>query len=60
MQPRTRTKLGLVLAVAIVPASTRDLLLAQRFARHASPLTTTVYTHSGDEQAQKAVAGLWC
>jgi len=24
--------------------------LVQRFARHVSPLTTTVYTHPGDEE----------
>ena len=27
----------------------RNLFLAQRFARHASPLTTIVYTHPSDE-----------
>jgi integrase len=47
-------------AVTNVYRATRDLFLAQRFARHASPLTTTVYTHPGDEEAARAVAGLWC
>ncbi len=28
----------------------QDLFLAQRFARHVSPLTTTVYTHPSDEE----------
>ena len=30
--------------------TTRDLVLAQRFARHVSPLTTVVYTHPSDEE----------
>ena len=29
---------------------TRGLFLAQRFARHASPLTTVVYTHPSDDE----------
>ena len=37
-------------AVTAVYRATRDLFLAQRFARHASPLTTTVYCHPGDEE----------
>jgi len=28
----------------------RDLFLAQRFARHASPITTIIYTHPSDEE----------
>src|SRR6266496_5137288 len=28
----------------------KDLVLAQRFARHASPLTTTIYTHPSDQE----------
>ena len=47
-------------AVTNVYRATRDLFLAQRFARHASPLTTTVYTHPGDQETQRAVAGLRC
>jgi len=30
--------------------ATHDLFLAQRFARHASPLTTVIYTHVSDEE----------
>ena len=37
-------------AVTNVYRATRDLFLAQRFARHASPLTTTVYTHPSDQE----------
>jgi integrase/recombinase XerC len=36
-------------AVTNVYRASRDLFLAQRFARHVSPLTTTVYTHPSDE-----------
>jgi len=39
---------------------TRDLFLAQRFARHASPLTTTIYTHPGDEEMAERVRGVPC
>ncbi len=38
----------------------RDLFLAQRFARHVSPLTTTVYTHPSDEEMRGKVRGLAC
>jgi hypothetical protein len=38
----------------------RDLFLAQRFARHVSPLTTTVYTHPSDEELQFQLRGLNC
>ena len=37
-------------AVTNVYRASRDLFLAQRFARHMSPLTTTVYTHPSDEE----------
>jgi len=47
-------------AVTNVYRATRDLFLAQRFARHASPLTTTVYTHPGDEEMRERVRGLRC
>ena len=40
-------------AVTNVYRATRDLFLAQRFARHVSPLTTTVYTHPSDEDTKK-------
>ena len=36
-------------AVTNVYRASRDLFLAQRFARHVSPLTTIVYTHPSDE-----------
>jgi site-specific recombinase XerC len=37
-----------------------DLFMAQRFARHVSPLTTTVYTHPSDEEVYQRVRGLSC
>ena len=39
-----------------------DLFLAQRFARHVSPLTTTVYRHPSDQELWEKVKvrGLWC
>jgi len=37
-------------SITNVYRATRDLFLAQRFARHVSPLTTTVYTHPSDEE----------
>jgi hypothetical protein len=43
--------------VTAVYRATRDLFLAQRFARHASPLTTTIYTHPSDDEM---VRGLRC
>jgi len=47
-------------SVTNVYRATRDLFLAQRFARHASPLTTTVYTHPGDEEMREKVRSLNC
>jgi integrase len=47
-------------AVTNVYRASRDLFLAQRFARHVSPLTTTVYTHPGDEELYKGVRHLLC
>ena len=47
-------------AVTNVYRRTRDLFLAQRFARHASPLTTTIYTHPGDEEMHQELRGLDC
>ena len=47
-------------AVTNVYRASRDLFLAQRFARHASPLTTTVYTHPSDEELREGVQGLIC
>lgn len=37
-----------------------DLFLAQRFARHASPLTTTIYTHPSDQELWQSIRGLRC
>ncbi len=49
------------LLVFLHPArSTRDLFLAQRFARHVSPLTTTVYTHPSDQEMRDRLRGLTC
>ena len=47
-------------AITNVYRTSRDLFLAQRFARHASPLTTTVYTHPSDEEMRSRVRGLSC
>ena len=42
-------------AITNVYRATKDLYLTQRFARHSSPLTTTVYTHPSDEELYEAV-----
>jgi len=47
-------------SVTNVYRATRNLLLAQRFARHASPLTTIVYTHPADEELAEGVRNLPC
>ena len=47
-------------AITNVYRASRDLFLAQRFARHASPLTTTVYTHPGDDELYDRVRNLSC
>ncbi len=47
-------------AVTAVYRATRDLFLAQRFARHVSPLTTTVYTHPSDEELARSLRFLRC
>ena len=47
-------------SVTNVYRQTRDLFLAQRFARHASPLTTTVYTHPSDDEMRNRIRGLNC
>ena len=47
-------------AVTNVYRASRDLFLAQRFARHVSPLTTTVYTHPSDEDMQRSLRRLGC
>jgi len=45
-------------AITNVYRATKDLFLAQRFARHASPLTTTAYTHPSNEELYSAIASL--
>jgi integrase len=47
-------------SVTAVYRATRDLFLAQRFARHASPLTITIYTHPSDDEMAERVRGLRC
>ena len=47
-------------AVRNVYLASKDLFLAQRFARHASPLTTIVYTHPADEELWEGVRDLPC
>jgi site-specific recombinase XerC len=47
-------------AVTNVYRASRDLFLAQRFARHVSPLTTTVYTHPSDEELWQGIRRLHC
>lgn len=47
-------------SVTAVYRLSRDLFLAQRFARHVSPLTTTVYTHPSDEELWSRIRGLAC
>ena len=47
-------------AVTNVYRTSRDLFLAQRFARHVSPLTTVVYTHPSDEELFNQIRGLGC
>jgi integrase/recombinase XerC len=47
-------------AVTNVYRASRDVFLAQRFARHVSPLTTVVYTHPSDQEMAGRVRGLAC
>ena len=47
-------------AVTNVYRVSRDLFLAQRFARHASPLTTTIYTNPSDEELFAGIKSLGC
>ena len=47
-------------AVTNVYRKSRDLFLAQRFARHVSPLTTTVYTHPSDQELWESIRRLSC
>ncbi len=47
-------------AVTNVYRGSRDLFLAQRFARHVSPLTTTIYTHPSDQELWQGIRQLHC
>ena len=47
-------------AVTSVYRASKDLFLTQRFARHASPLTTTIYTHPSDEDLRNQIRNLSC
>ena len=47
-------------AVTNVYRASRDLFLAQRFARHVSPLTTVTYTHVSDEELFESIHDLAC
>ena len=49
-----------ILRLTAVYRMSRDLFLAQRFARHVSPLTTVVYTHPSDEEMSRKVRGRPC
>jgi len=46
-------------AVTNEDRASKDLFLAERFARQASPLTT-VYTHPSDEDMQRSLRRLGC
>jgi integrase/recombinase XerC len=47
-------------SITAVYRASRNLFLAQRFARHASPLTTINYTHPADEELAAGVRDLPC
>lgn len=47
-------------AITNLYRSTKDILLTQRFARHAHLATTTAYTHATDEDLQASVQRLPC
>jgi integrase len=47
-------------AVTNVYRASRDLFLAQRFARHVSPLTTTLYTHPSDQELASRLRRVAC
>lgn len=47
-------------AITAVYRARKDLFLAQRFARHVSPLTTVVYTHPSDEDLYDGIRDLPC
>jgi integrase/recombinase XerC len=45
-------------AITNVYRATKDLFLTQRFARHASPVTTIAYTHASDEELYARIGRL--
>jgi hypothetical protein len=45
-------------AITNVYLATKDLFLTQRFARHASPVTTVAYTHPSDEELYAKIGRL--
>ncbi len=47
-------------AITNLYRSTKDILLTQRFARHAHLATTTTYTHATDEDLLRSVQRLRC
>jgi len=57
---RTSVQGSTVAPTSNVYRSPRDLFLAQRFATHASPLVTIVYTHPADEELAAGVRDLPC
>ena len=44
----------------IATVTSKGLFLAQRFARHVSPLTTTIYTHPSDQELFAQIRRLHC
>ena len=64
LDPQNRAKIGSMPLTIVfygnVYRASRDLFLAQRFARHVSPLTTVVYTHPSDEELREGVRELRC
>ncbi len=45
-------------AITNVYRATKDLFLTQRFARHASPLTTSAYTHPSGGREVSGTSGV--
>ena len=64
-RPETLPEMSARAPWGLAPARTTTrphgtLFLAQRFARHVSPLTTVVYTHPSDEEMRERLRGLEC
>ena len=47
-------------AISNLYRSTKDIRIAQRFARHKSILTTAIYSHPSDEDMLRSVRELFC